>query len=361
MYIKNLKVKNFRSYDSCDISFSDSKNIIYGDNAAGKTNLLEAVFVFCTGRSHRRATDAEMIKDGEKFSVIEIGFTDGVRDYKGKMILSPDRRKSVTINDMPIEKISRISGYINAVMFSPEDLCIIKDAPSDRRRFLDMAISQIRPGYVNALNDYLKILKQRNNLLKKEKDEKKLEEMLFVWDEALCAAASSVLIYRSEFIKFTEPFVKKFYNELSGEELSVCYESSISEDISDKEIIEKSFREKLLRARRRDIETAVTNYGVHRDDIRFYINGKEAKIFASQGQQRSIILCLKLAQTEAVKEVKGTYPVILLDDIMSELDRGRREYFASKITDKQVIITCTDKKNAAAKYFHVKDKKVWEE
>lgn len=363
MYIKSVKLKNFRNYEKESITLGKNTNIFYGDNAQGKTNLLEAILVFSCGRSHRRASDSDMIMHGSDFAVIEIDFSDDTRDYSGKMIISGKTKKFVTINDAPIEKISQISNYINTVMFSPEDLCIIKEGPSERRRFIDMAISQLKPNYVAVLNDYYKALKQRNNILKNisKYDDEKAGDMLDIWDEQLGEKGSRILVYRNDFVNFINPYIKQFYNELSGEDSSICYECGVADITEDKDTFKDQIKEKLKKSRRRDIETRMTNCGVHRDDISFIINGKEAKIFASQGQQRSMILCLKLALTEAVKSIKGTYPIILLDDIMSELDKKRRSYFAEKIMDKQVLITTTDKRGSSSKYFFVKEGKITEE
>lgn len=363
MYIKKLKIKNFRNYSAAELAFDPKTNIIYGNNAQGKTNLLESIFVFCSGRSHRRADDGEMIAEGASSAVIELEFTDDVREYEGKMVMQSGKRKLVSFNGVSVSKISHIANYINAVMFSPEDLNIIKGGPGERRRFMDMALSQLKPNYVSVLNDYLKVLKQRNNLLKRLYADSPELSTLDVWDEALADLSAKITLYRVDFIQFLKPFVKNIYAELSSEALDLSYVSNITDSFESYEVIKESMLKLLEKNRRRDLETKISNIGAHRDDIEFTIDGRDLKIYGSQGQHRSVVLCLKLAQTEAVYSVKKTYPIILLDDIMSELDKSRRDYFAGKIQNKQVIITSTDRDETQkdARYFYVKSGTVHQE
>lgn len=363
MYIKRLRIKNFRNYTTAELTFDPKTNIIYGNNAQGKTNLLESIFVFCSGRSHRRADDGEMIQEGASSAVIELDFTDEIREYEGKMIMQSGKRKHVSFNDVPISKISHIANYINVVMFAPEDLNIIKGGPGERRRFMDMALSQLKPNYVSVLNDYLKVLKQRNNLLKRLRSDSPELPTLDVWDEALADLGAKLTLYRVEFIQFMKPFIKQIYSELSTEVLDLSYVSNITDTYESYDLIKNSMLDLLNKNRRRDIDTKITNIGAHRDDILFTIDGRDLKIYGSQGQHRSVVLCLKLAQTEAVYSIKKSYPIILLDDIMSELDKNRRDYFAGKIKNKQVIITSTDRDETQknARYFYVKSGSVQQE
>ena len=356
MYIKRLKIKDFRNYDTAELYFSDKTNIIYGNNAQGKTNILESIFVFCSGRSHRRADDGEMIREGAFRSIIEVEFCDENRDYYGKMIMQSGKKKLVSFNGVSLTKISQIANYINAVIFSPEDLNIVKGSPGERRRFMDMALSQLKPNYVSVLNDYLKVLKQRNNLLKKLNPNSAEADTLDIWDESLADLGAKITIYRKDFIDFLKPFILNTYAELSNEKLDLNYISNFTQSFDNYDVIKENMLNLLKKNRRRDIETKISNIGVHRDDILFSIDGRDLKIYGSQGQHRSVVLCMKIAQTEAVYSVKKTYPIILLDDIMSELDKNRRDYFAGKIKDEQVIITCADRDNTQkdAKYFYVK-------
>lgn len=364
MVINKLHIQNFRNYTDETLTFGRGTNILYGNNAQGKTNILEAVFVFCSGRSHRRADDGEMIQYGMPQACIEVEFSDEARAYTGKMLISSGKKKAVYFNGIALKKISQIANYIHAVIFSPEDLEIIKGSPGERRRFMDMAISQLKPNYVSLLNAYLKVLKQRNHLLKQLKADGTQTDMLDVWDASLADLGAKITLYRLEFIRFLKPYVIQFYAELSKEKLDLDYISNIAESFDSYESIKKSMLESLLKNRRRDIETKLTNAGVHRDDLKFTIDGRDLKIYGSQGQHRSVVLCLKLAQTEAIYSIRKTYPVILLDDIMSELDRSRRAYFAGKIQDKQVILTCTDRDGdspAGTKYFKIQNGTVCKE
>lgn len=364
MYIKNIKLNDFRNYENAFISFSEGTNIIYGNNAQGKTNILESIFLFCTARSHRRASDKEMIRRGADFANIEISFTDGIRDYDGKMRILDGKKKSVLINSVNIKKISHIADYINVVMFSPDDLSVIKDSPSYRRRFYDMSISQISPAYVSLLNEYIKILNQRNNLLKEIKKTGN-DDTLEIWDNYLIDLSCRITKYRCELTKRLCDEAKKTHSEISGEELDIKYISNCGENTDNTEKLKEEMGEKIKKTRRRDIETGTSNTGCHRDDFVFLINGSDVKIYGSQGQQRSVILSLKLALTEIIKSVRGAYPIILLDDIMSELDESRRRYVSQKIEGKQVILTCTDREQErdfpCVKYFYVADNSVKED
>ena len=369
MYIKEINLKNFRCYENADLKFSSGTNIIYGLNAAGKTNILEAVYLFCTGRSHRRALIEEMIKEGCDLSEIIIKFKSYNRDFSGSLKFSKDKKKLLKINSAEIKKLSEISNYINIVMFSPEDLSIIKGFPSERRRFADMAISQIKPVYLKLLNDYIKTVAQRNSLLKNINSTGKGEEMLDVWDEAMAELASSIVIYRYNFICDLKKYFYEIYNKISSENIKMRYICSFYNDFEkdlSKETIKGKLLEKLALSRKKDIENGATQNGIHKDDFLFFIDKREVRRYASQGQQRSLVLSLKLALAELIKDIKGDYPIILLDDIASELDEKRRAYLKGKIKDKQVIITCTDKEsnlieNDNVKYFYIKNSDVCEE
>lgn len=365
MYIQQLTLQNFRNYETASVSFLNGTNIIYGNNAQGKTNILEAIFLFCTGRSHRRASDKEMIRQEQARSVIDLTFCDEVRDYIGQMKLLEGKKKFVSINKVPVKKISLIADYINIVMFSPEDLSIIKDSPAERRRFFDMSVSQLSPVYVSLLNEYLKILKQRNNLLKEIKRSGKSDDTLDIWDTYLIDLSCKIIRYRHDFLEKLIGYAHVIHREISGETLEVQYCSNCCESVAHNEQLQQQLEERVKKSRRRDIETGTSNIGCHRDDFVFYINGRDAKLYGSQGQQRSVVLSLKLALTEVIRQSRGTYPVILLDDIMSELDESRRLYLSGKIKGKQVILTCTDRPDAAAyenvKYFYVHNNTVTED
>ena len=339
MIVKSLTVANFRNYKKEHIEFSEGTNVIYGNNAQGKTNLLEAVHLFASGKSHRTKSDSELIKFGEEFMKIGIEFADKDRDYRAVMQIGSDLKKSVKINNVPVTKLSMLMRYLNVVMFSPWDLEIIKGAPQMRRRFLDEAISQLYPVYLKSLIDYHKNMAQKNSLLKKLKFSGKTDDaMLSVWNSQIAECGSIIMEYRREFLEKLNRYAGEIHREISGEKLRLVYTPSIDCEQISTEI----FLEKLESVKAREIENGSSLYGIQRDDIRFYINDNEVRTYASQGQQRTCVLSLKMAQMEHIREVREEYPVLLLDDIMSELDTTRRAYLANKIRGKQVIITCTD-------------------
>jgi len=368
MNISKLTVTQFRNYTAATVLLSQGTNIIYGNNAQGKTNLLESIYVFCTGRSHRVSNSRDMILNGETFARVDIEFSDDIRSYKGHIIIPESGKKTVVINDVPIKKISTIADYINVVMFSPEDLSIIKDEPAQRRKFIDMAICQIRPVYAGILADYSKVLIQRNAMLKSIKRGTAKQENIEVWDSKLLALSARITMFRKGFIDTLTPYAAAIHSEIACEPLELRYMPCSKDDIdtSSEPAVLNNITERLRSSIMRDIEAGNTSIGAHHDDLEAYIAGQNAKRFGSQGQQRSVVLSLKLGQTEIIKAQKGSYPVILLDDIMSELDESRRRYLTGRIVDKQVIMTCTDRETAMdqavadahgeAAYFKVADR-----
>ncbi len=339
MYISSLSLSNFRNYAAEKIEFSPYTNVIYGDNAQGKTNILEAVYLFSQGRSHRARSDKELIKFGEDFAKLSLDFHDSDRDYTAKMQLVKNGKKSIKINHVAITRLSMLMNYLNVVMFSPEDLELVKGSPSSRRRFTDSSLSQLYPRYLTSLIDYHKALGQKNSLLKTLKGKGvKSDVMLTVWNEQLAAEAEKIMKYRTDFVKLINEFSSQIQHEISGEELNVIYSPGTKSDGSDKDSIFKYFEKN----QRREIELASAQVGVQRDDLNITVNGREARTYASQGQQRTAALSMKIAQADYIRSIKGEYPVLLLDDIMSELDINRRMYLSERIKDKQVLITSTD-------------------
>jgi DNA replication and repair protein RecF len=339
MYISSLTLDNFRNYENEKIEFSPFTNLIYGDNAQGKTNILEAVYLFSQGRSHRAKTDRELIRFGSDFSNLLIDFHDMSRDYSAKLRLTKNGKKSIIINHVKITKLSMLMNYLNVVMFSPEDLDLVKGAPSCRRRFIDSAISQLYPGYLVNLIEYNKTLLQKNSLLKTiKRGDKSAISMLEVWNMQLASLGAKIMEYRQKSISLLNSFAACIQKEISGESLLVEYSPSIKTD----EISEKSFGEYLKNKLDREIDMASAQYGIQRDDIAITINGRDARTFGSQGQQRTAALSLKIAQADYIQSIKDEYPVLLLDDILSELDINRRMYLSEKIKNKQVLITSTD-------------------
>lgn len=336
MRIEHLSLKNFRNYTAEEFSFIPQTNILYGENAQGKTNALEALYLFSIGKSFRTPQDRELIRFGEDAARAELVFSDAKRRQKIEIILRCDRKKQIKINGVVIHKLSELVGRLNVVLFCPEELGLVKEGPNVRRRFVDIALSQLRPNYYHLLGLYHKVLEQRNSLIRKIKYENAsaLSDTMPVWNEKLAAYGVQVCTYRREFLKSLEEYAKKVHREISGEDLGMEYRTRVG--------TKEEFLEKLNSNFARELEQGYTLYGPHRDDLFLTVGGRDAKSFASQGQQRTIVLSLKLAQADFLFEETGEYPVLLLDDIMSELDAGRRAYLAKKIVDKQVVLTCTD-------------------
>ena len=339
MYISSLTLSNFRNYEQETIKFSRGTNLIYGNNAQGKTNILEAVYLFCQGRSHRAKTDKELIRFGNDFASLTAEFHDANRDYSANIRLIKNGKKNIKINHVQITKLSMLMSYLNAVMFAPEDLELVKGSPSSRRRFTDSAISQLYPGYLSNLIDYNKALMQKNSLLKTIRTSgRNAYSMLEVWNEQLAHTGAKIMEYRTDSISQLNKFASAIQKEISGEDLLAEYAPSIKTD----NFNEESFFEFLQSRSEREIDMGSAQYGIQRDDINISINGREARTFGSQGQQRTAALSLKIAQADYIRSIKDEYPILLLDDILSELDINRRMYLCEKIKDKQVLITGTD-------------------
>lgn len=359
MQIHSLELIDFRNYEKEKIIFSPETNVIYGNNAQGKTNLLEAICLFAYGKSKRAGKDNELIRFGQKFFRLALTFSDNVREHNAIMQAAVNGKKSIKINNVPIHRLSQLLSYLNVVMFSPADLDIVQGSPAVRRRFLDEAISQIYPKYMAKLSEYYKVLEQKNGLLKQLKAKGSYhDEMLSIWNEQLAENGSEIFLKRLEFIKKTDFYSAAIQEEISKEKLKIDYTPSINCDIIEREV-KKVFFEKLEEVQKREIEHGSALLGIQRDDFKIKIIDKDARLYASQGQQRTAVLSLKLAQTEFIKNERGEYPVLLLDDIMSELDFERRNFLSGKITGKQVLITATDaEKNgdeSGTKYFRIEN------
>ena len=335
MWIKKIKINNFRNYDQEEIDLEKNINIFYGENAQGKTNIIESIFLCSMGKSFRAKKDKEMINLNYEKAQIEIEYQKTDRD--GKIKIELGNKKIVYINGVKIKKLSELLGNINLVIFTPDDINILKGGPQNRRRFLDIMISQLKPNYMYNLNLYLRTLEQRNNYLRQIKEERKDENLLDIWDEKLSEYATNIYSYRKEFIEKIKNKIKVIHNEITDNK----------EDIEIEYLTECNDKEKflnLLKQRRKlDIIKGFTTKGIHRDDFVIYINKKQLDIYGSQGQHRTAILSLKLSELNIVYDEIGEYPILLLDDFMSELDETRRRNFLEKIKNAQVIITCTEK------------------
>jgi len=353
MYIKKIKLENFRNYETQEIIFNKNINNIFGDNAQGKTNILEAIFVCSLGKSFRTNIDKELININKNFTNVEIEYYK--KDREGKINLQLKEKKDFFINDIKVKKISDILGKIYVVLFTPQDINILKSDPSKRRRFINIMISQLRPMYVYALNKYNKTLEQRNNYLKQIKYENKSPEMLDIWDEQLVDLGTKIYLYRKEFFDKINNKIKKIHlcTTQNKENIEIKYKSNI--------INKEKYLNELKNKRNIDIQKGYTSIGIHRDDFEIFINNENISIYGSQGQQRSSIISLKLAEAETIFEEIEEYPIILLDDFMSELDKKRIKGFIENIKVNQVIITSTEKilldKNEI-NYYNVKNAEI---
>ena len=335
MWIKNIKIKNFRNYDQEEINLEKNINIFYGKNAQGKTNIIEAIFLCSLGKSFRAKKDNEMIKLNEENAIVEIEYEKSDRD--GKIKIEIGNKKNIYLNGIKIKKLSELLGNLNIVIFTPDDINILKGGPQNRRRFLDIMISQLRPNYMHILNLYLKTIEQRNKYLRQIKEEHKDENLLEIWDEKLAEYAVKIYEYRKEFI---EKIIKKINiihkNITNGEEqIKLEYITECDN--------KENYLNILKQRRKLDIIKGFTTKGIHRDDFQTLINEKEVGNYGSQGQQRTSILTLKIAELYVIYDEIGEYPILLLDDFMSELDRTRRKNFLENIEGTQVIITGTEK------------------
>lgn len=345
MRANKLRLENFRNYEKQEIEFGAGINVIYGDNAQGKTNILEAVHIFSLGRSNRTGKDGELIRHGESRAGIGLDFNAYDRDSVFEIELSRGRRKSITYNEIPVRKNSELLGKFNVVYFGPELMGLVKEGPRGRRRNLDMLISQLRPNYFSALSNLRKVVDSKNALLRMPEPNATLLEIM---NEKLVAYSTEIIGYRIEFLSRLEKLAAEIQNEISGgsEELTIKYMSCAGKIGLDKKYgraeIEAALREKLKAAAAREAEYRETVVSPHREDIVYEINGKEARSFASQGQQKTIVLVQKLAEVRLIKDEISETPVLLLDDIMSELDKNRRRFVLKSIDDMQIIITCTD-------------------
>lgn len=334
MIIKSIELKNFRNYEDLNISFDKGTTILYGDNAQGKTNILEAAYMSGTTKSHKGSRDKEMIRFGEDESHIRTVVIRGEREYQIDMHLKKNRSKGIAINKMPIKKASELFGILNIVFFSPEDLNIIKNGPSERRRFLDSELCQLDKIYLSDLTNYNKILVQRNKLLKDMVYRPDLKDTLPIWDMQLVETGKKIIRRRKQFVEELNDIVHDIHYRISGEkeELFLKYEPNI-DDIF--------FEDELNRAKLRDVKFCQTSVGPHRDDLLFSIGDVDIRKYGSQGQQRTSALSLKLSEIELVKKSIQDTPVLLLDDVLSELDSNRQNYLLNNICDTQTIITCT--------------------
>jgi len=355
-----LKLKNFRNYELLSLGFDKSTNIFYGDNAQGKTNILEAVYLSGTTKSHRGTKDKDMIQFGANESHIEtIVEKNGIK-YQIDMHLKKNSPKGIAINKIPIRKASELFGIINIVFFSPEDLNIIKNGPGERRRFIDLELSQLDKVYLNNLSNYNRIVNQRNHLLKEIDYNKGALETLDIWDIQLIQYGNKIIERRQKFIEEINKIISNIHKKLTGnrEDIKIVYEPSNGA---------LSFEQALLKNKEKDLRIKSTSVGPHRDDIAFLVSDIDIRKYGSQGQQRTAALSLKLSEIELVKQSIHDTPVLLLDDVLSELDKHRQNYLLDSIHDIQTLITCTgvdefvNHRFSINKVFHVQNGQVTKE
>jgi len=344
VYLSSLQLHSFRNYDALRIAFSPGLNVIYGDNAQGKTNLLEAIYYLATGKSHRTSRDQELIREGSESLTAKAAVTRRTGEITVELAYGHQSRKQLKINGIAERRITRLVGSLAAVFFSPDDLQLLKGSPSGRRRFLDIELSQISQTYLHHLVSYNKVLVQRNTLLKKENLDNSLLE---IYDEQLITAGAQIISRRAEAVRRLSPIAASFHRTLAEgrEELRLAYHSQATGPDSEAEItaIEGRLRVELQRVRREERRRQITLVGPHRDDIGFWIDERDARQYASQGQQRTAVLALKLAELQFMAEEIQEPPILLLDDVASELDPHRRHYLLHAVQEGvQTFVSCTD-------------------
>lgn len=334
MIIKSLKLKNYRNYDLLDLNLDANTNILYGDNAQGKTNVLEALYLSGTTKSHRGAKDRDLIRLGYDESHIETVIEKRGMEYQIDLHLKRNSPKGIAVNKIPIRKAVELFGIVHFVFFSPEDLNIIKEGPAGRRRFIDLELSQLDKVYLSNLSNYNRIINQRNSLLKDIVHQESLIETLDIWDMQLIEYGTKIVERRKKFIDQVNKIISHIHSKLTGgkENISLSYEASTGD---------MTLEQAVRRYRERDLKFKSTSVGPHRDDMGFREGSLDIRRFGSQGQQRTAALSLKMSEIELVRTVTGDTPVLLLDDVLSELDKNRQNYLLDNIHDIQTIVTCT--------------------
>ena len=357
MYIESIFSEGFRNLYGIDLKLNKGINIFYGNNAQGKTNILETVYVCGTGRSHRTRIDSRLVNFNGSECHVRIFCVKGSRKDRIDLHIKKDERKGIAVNGIPIKKSSELFGTLLTVIFSPEDLGLVKDGPSERRRFMDMELCQMSNVYCYDLQQYYKVLKQRNSLLKNIQKNPSLKETIFVWDNQLEEYGKRLISARRNFISKLNDISAIKHKKITGEGeiLKIEYKPDCKED---------NFHSKLLSSIERDIMYGTTSQGPHKDDIIFTVNDCDVKLFGSQGQQRTVSLSTRLAEIDIIENETGEKPVVLLDDVFSELDESRQKFLLESIKDTQIILTCTGVEDVVKKYiknasiFYVENGKV---
>ncbi|PYG88997.1 DNA replication and repair protein RecF [Ruminiclostridium sufflavum DSM 19573] len=362
MIVKSLCLENFRNHKDTKIQFSDSFNIIYGNNGQGKTNILEAIYLCASGRSHRTSKDSELVLFGSDFYNINTFVLNSGLDKVINIKYLNDQKKQIMVNEIPLKKLGSLMGNLYAVIFSPEDLFVVKQGPGERRRFVDITLSQIRPSYFYNLQQLARILKQRNILLKNIYSKNGLMDTIDIWNIKLAEVASNIILERRKFAVLLSELAQKQHRFLTTDKEIIAFDYNCSFQIdenSNKSEISDIYLRLLEKGIDRDIAIGYTSLGPHRDDYDISINNKSLKLYGSQGQQRSSVLSLKIAEIELINQETGQYPILLLDDVMSELDENRQKYLMNSIKGVQTFITCTNAYKFSleniAKYFKIEN------
>lgn len=362
MKIKSINIDNFRNIKELNLDFEDV-NIIWGENAQGKTNLIEAIYLFTGGKSFRGAKDNQLVMMGEEKSRMKITFEGSSREQYAEITIKDKREAS--LNGVKKKSTSLLSEEIKAVIFSPVHLNMIKDGPGERRKFIDSALCQIKSNYRNLLKEYNRCLNQRNILLKDLKNNPELDSLLYIWNNNCAKSGAKIIYQRLKYLEALSPFVKDIFSGISSgnEEIDLKYIGA-REYECDVEKIEKALLRELENNKFKDMQNRATSVGPHRDDIEILINSSSARIYGSQGQQRSCVLALKLAEANLLEQITKKEPIALLDDVMSELDEKRQDYILNHIKNRQVFITCCDKETILrlkkGKTFHIQNGKLAE-
>mgnify|MGYP002647085145 CR=1 FL=1 len=343
MFVENVKLMNFRNYEYGNVSFEKGANFIYGSNASGKTNVIESIYLAATTKSHRLSKDKEIIMYDKDNAKISVSFCSANRHNRSDIILNHNKKKQLFKNGVPVAKSSDMMGFLNVVLFSPDDLRLIKGSPRERRRMIDIGICQLKTIYFNALINYNHILEQKNNLLKTNPN----SDHIWIWNSKLCEYGGLISYIRQSYIKNINYYAQLYHSTICKEKLRIIYKSGIGmleeTDISQKQYCEIMENE-IEKNKEKEIKNRLSLIGPHRDDFTAYLDDKEAKIYGSQGQQRTISICLKLAEVDIIKKEKKESPVLLLDDALGELDTKRQKFVLKNFDNIQTIITGTEKK-----------------
>lgn len=344
MKITHAQLANFRSYESCALAPCAGVNVLLGDNGQGKTNVLEALYLTCTGRSHRTRQDRELIRWGAEAAQVSVEAERRDGSHQVEITLPALGRRRIRIAGQEISRSGELMGHVTGVLFSPEDLRTVKDGPAERRRFVDMALSQVKPAYYYALQRYARALRQRNETLKAVAAQPAFMATLDAWDEQLAEAGAALMVYRREYIARLSAVAAETHREIADgrERLEIRYAPSVT--LGDDA---QSLLDALFAARENDLRRMTTSVGAHRDDVLLLVEGRDVRAFGSQGQQRTAALAMRLAEMDVMREQLEEWPVLMLDDVMSELDPGRRRQLVSRLRGIQTFITCTDEDDLA--------------